>query len=156
VSLLNADGDHGFDPPVGDDDHGRNEARNDHRPSATCLACGRQFVPRGRQLHCSDACRQRAFRNRHQRPRTTRGTAVTASLTEHTQYECAACGELYFGERWCHDCQRPCRRVGLAFQCDCGETFLLADLLAEVGVVLTDSDLPLHLQPKQARQRHRG
>lgn len=131
----------------------RYEGRDD--PHTTpCPSCGAPFQPRGRRLYCSDACRQRAYRDRLRRPRPRRGTAVHATLTEHTQYECTACGELYFGERWCTDCQRPCRRVGLAFQCDCGETFLLSDLLAQVGVALTDDNLPVHL--RAGRQRHDG
>lgn len=40
-------------------------SRNDDVTLLTCPVCGSSFAASGRRRHCSDACRQAAWRRRH-------------------------------------------------------------------------------------------
>ena len=70
------------------------------RPSANdgvtlrpCPACGSSFAASGRRRHCSDACRQAAWRRRHcpprpkclSRPRGHAGLSASTSATSAAQ-----------------------------------------------------------------------
>jgi predicted amidophosphoribosyltransferase len=105
----------------------RNDARND---TAACPACGQPFTPAGRRLWCSDACRQAAWRQRHPVP-----PAPAAELPpprparDHTIYQCGDCGQRYLGQQWCHDCTRPCQRIGPGGTCpNCDEPVAINEL----------------------------
>lgn len=130
----------------------RDDQRYDHGPALRRCPCGRLFAPRGRQKYHDAACRQRAYRARQARPTLVSGLAVIGTLTEHSVYSCSECGERYFGERWCQGCQRPCTRVGLAIECECGETHMLEDILAQFGIELTDGLIPPALRPRAVRR----
>ena len=87
------------------------------------------------------ACKQRAYRLRHQ-PQATVDPAVLRKqlqrkslLVDHTVYECPSCQERFLGERRCPDCHLFARAVGLGGSCpDCETVILLADLLELEGM----------------------
>ena len=101
-----------------------------------CPVCG--ATPRSsRSVYCEKAaCKQRAYRLRHQ-PQATVDPAVLRKqlqrqrlLVDHTVYECPSCQERFLGERRCPDCHLFARAVGLGGSCpDCETLILLADLL---------------------------
>jgi ribosomal protein L32 len=90
-----------------------------------------------RSIYCEKpACKQRAYRLRHQ-PQATLDLAVLRTqlqhqrlLVAHTIYECGSCGERFLGERRCPDCHLFTRSLGLGGSCpDCDTIILLGDLL---------------------------
>jgi len=82
--------------------------------AATCPTCARPFVRTGRQLYCSDSCRQRAWRRRHPQPDLTPLSSPPATPTPvPTIYECPSCETRLLGEQRCPDCQLWARRVGV-------------------------------------------
>ena len=101
-----------------------------------CPVCG--DTPRSsRSIYCEKpACKQRAYRLRHQ-PQATLDLAVLRKLLQrqrllvaHTIYECGSCGERFPGERRCPDCHLFTRSLGLGGSCpDCDAVILLGDLL---------------------------
>ena len=100
-----------------------------------CPICQTGTVP-ARARHCSDACKQRAYRLRHTADGLTdladRATSPRRrqALVAHTVYECPACETRLLGEQRCPDCHIYCRRHGLGGPCPhCDEPVLLADLL---------------------------
>ena len=107
----------------------RNDTRND---IAACPACGQPFPRAGRRRWCSDACRQAGWRRRHQPPPSAAHAPVPApgNARDHTIYQCGECDQRYPGEQWCHDCSRPCRRIGPGGPCPhCGEPIAISDLI---------------------------
>ena len=106
-----------------------------------CPVCG--ATPRSsRSVYCEKAaCKQRAYRLRHQ-PQATVDPAVLRKqlqrkslLVDHTVYECPSCQERFLGERRCPDCHLFARAVGLGGSCpDCETVILLADLLELEGM----------------------
>jgi len=89
-----------------------------------CVGCGHSFPVRGRRRFCSNACRQRAHRQR-------RGAAAPAALPAQTAivYECAACGDRLLNEQRCPECNTFCRRLGPGAPCPhCDELVALNDL----------------------------
>jgi len=104
--------------------------------SRACPVCG--GTPRSsRSVYCEKAaCKQRAYRLRHQ-PLTTidldrlrRDLQHRRTLVAHTIYECSTCGERALGERRCQECGLFGRAVGLGGVCQgCDETILLTELL---------------------------
>ena len=101
------------------------------RPERSCAGCGKLFIPTGRALHCSSACRKRAFRTRHRGPATVERTEAppTGTRREHTVYECPDCGDRQLGMQRCAGCGRFGRAVGLGGACPgCGDPDTLADL----------------------------
>jgi hypothetical protein len=109
----------------------RNDSRND--TTASCAACGQPFTPVGRRRWCSDACRQAAWRQRHPATPADSTAAVPAPplpARDHTIYQCGECGQRYLAEQWCHDCSRPCQRVGPGGPCpNCDKPVALSDLI---------------------------
>jgi hypothetical protein len=91
-----------------------------------CLLCQQPFRPLGRRRYCADRCRQAAWRGRHAQP----PPSMPARTPQHsTVYECGRCESRQVGEQWCHDCQYPCRRIGLGGLCPhCDEPVTLTDL----------------------------
>src|SRR5205823_5892143 len=120
-----------------------NTARSSHPPTATgepvrddtvtigarCAYCGGSFRPHGRARFCSQACRQRAYRRRHQHDEL----AAAAHLTATSVYECPACSLWLLGEQRCPDCNLFCRSLGPGSLCPhCDEPTLLAELLTTI------------------------
>ncbi len=62
-------------------------SRNDGVTIRPCPVCGTGYLPAGRRQHCSDACRQAAWRRRHlpaapRRPSRPRGqNELSASMS---------------------------------------------------------------------------
>jgi hypothetical protein len=84
-----------------------------------CSVCGGP-KPAGRpRSTCSDACRQKAFRLRHQQELTTPELPKAKPSKPHTVYECDLCGSKLLGEQWCQDCAKPMRRLGPGGLCPC-------------------------------------
>ncbi len=100
-----------------------------------CPTCGRT-PPSARALYCDDACKQRAFRLRHQTLASVdlgqlrRDLQRRRTLVAHTVYECSTCGERALGERRCAECGLFMQALGLGGTCQgCDETILLSELL---------------------------
>ncbi len=107
---------------------------NDSQPSAqqhNCRACGRSFTAQGRQIWCSDACRQRGFRLRQRPPdERTLGFAVLPKTV--IVYQCPECETRFIGQQRCDDCGTFCRRLGPGGHCPhCDEAVAIADLIAD-------------------------
>jgi len=122
------------------DDPRRDGSRNPSAPSTSvtsgrCPVCG-GTPPSARARYCDDACKQRAFRLRHQRLASVdvgqlrRDLQRRRALVAHTLYECGHCGERRLGERRCPDCGVFGHALGLAGTCSaCDEPILLTELL---------------------------
>src|SRR5947209_19260346 len=100
-----------------------------------CPVCG-GTPPSSRSVYCKTACKQLAYRLRHQRPASVDPVVPGKQLqrqrllVSHTVYECARCDQRYLGERRCSSCQLYCRALGLGGQCDdCDDIMLLTELL---------------------------
>lgn len=95
--------------------------------SRTCPVCAKSFTPIRRQAYCGNPCLQTAWRRRHKVNIPV--DVPPANGTSHTIYLCTECDNRYLGEQWCHDCTRPCRRLGTGGECDCGELLTITELL---------------------------
>ena len=74
--------------------------------TAGCAACGSP-VPAGRaRRYCTAACRQDAYRRRHQSAVTPAPLPARRSRLEGTVYACSSCQNRYLAEQWCPDCAR--------------------------------------------------
>lgn len=102
-------------------------------PTRACPVCPVLFVPVGRQVYCSTACRKRAFRRRHgltPPPLLLPGTG----RRERTVFECDDCGNRQLGEQRCGDCGTFARSAGLGGHCpSCDEPITMADLGLQTG-----------------------
>lgn len=94
----------------------------------TCPVCGSHFAPAGRRRYCSDACKQHAWRQRHDLP-----PAAPPRVAPHdTVYVCPECDTRYLGERRCPDCNLFTRRLGPGGPCPhCDEPVTLTDIIPE-------------------------
>jgi hypothetical protein len=104
-----------------------------------CPACGGQ-LPAGRSRRfCSPACRQAAYRRRHQPDAPPEVPLPRCrSRLEGTVYQCPDCESRYLAEQWCPECSRPCRRLGAGGTCPCcEETVTIAELIENAGSELT-------------------
>jgi len=104
-------------------------------PPRRCPVCPTP-LPSARARYCSPACKQHAFRLRHQAAPAPDDTRLRddlrrrGRLAAHTIYECPACGERRLGERRCPDCQLFSRALGLGGHCpECEHPILLTELL---------------------------
>jgi hypothetical protein len=98
-----------------------------------CEVCGAEFQPQGRQRWCSAACRQAAFRRRHQ-PSAPPLVLPRKPPKAVVVYQCPECEARYLGEQRCEDCRVFCRQLGPGGDCPhCGEPVAVADLLAMLG-----------------------
>lgn len=94
-------------------------------PQRRCLAC-QSPVLRTRQLYCSAACRQLAFRRRRAVP----PPAPIRLPTHFIVYQCPECEQRYLGAWRCPDCNLFCRRLGAGDACPhCGEPVAVSDLV---------------------------
>jgi hypothetical protein len=115
----------------------RDDTRNAQQLDlATCPMCGRTPPGQGRGIYCGPACRQRAFRLRHQQAKRPKLTHLADTLRQErrlvaqTVYECPRCNERFLGERRCGDCNLMCRKVGLGGECaGCAEILTIAELI---------------------------
>lgn len=89
-------------------------------PTKTCPACGGTFQPSGRRRHCSDACRQAAWRRRQaawrrrQAPKTTEvPIPPRGQKRSMTVYECEHCASRELGVQRCEECNSWRRAVGV-------------------------------------------
>ena len=99
--------------------------------SCSCPVCGTPFARVRRQRYCSDNCRRTAWRRR-QAAAEPEPPAIPAarSRRDTTIYEHGECETRYLGEQWCHDCNQPCRRIGVGGLCPhCDEPVAIPDLL---------------------------
>lgn len=104
-----------------------------------CVICG-QPVRRRSARYCSRACRQRAYRRRHDTVTIFDEVAARQelrrrrALSAQTIYECPDCGVRFLGEQRCPDCNRFCRALGLGGHCpECDAAVLLQDVLDGAG-----------------------
>jgi predicted nucleic acid-binding Zn ribbon protein len=99
-----------------------------------CAACGRPFEPSGRRRHCSDACRQKAWRRRHfvevpQVPVPPKGRKK-----EMTVYECDGCGAGELGTQRCELCNTWMHAIGVCNYCPCcSEPIPIKELMGGAG-----------------------
>lgn len=107
----------------------------------TCPVCG-GTPPSSRSVYCKTACKQLAYRLRHQRLAGDDPVVLRKQLQHqrllvaHTIYECPRCNERYLGERRCPSCQLYCRALGLGGQCeDCDHIMLLTELLGTSAAI---------------------
>lgn len=97
-----------------------------------CPACGER-LPAGRaRRFCSPACRQAAYRRRHQpEPPHEVPLPRSRSRLDGTIYQCPDCETRYLAEQWCPDCSRPCHRLGAGGVCPCCEEMITVEELTE-------------------------
>ena len=116
--------------------------------TASCAACGHP-VPAGRaRQYCTAACRQDAYRRRHQAAVTLTPLPAPRSRLEGTVYECSTCENRYLAEQWCPDCAQPCHRLGAGGTCpNCDEITLVNELLSEELNDTTGKNLPASDNP---------
>lgn len=107
-------------------------SRDDNETTTTqrrCPVCATTFTPVRRQRYDTNACRQIAYRRRHDNTLEVAPVPVGPRRRATTVYWCAECESRYLGEQWCPDCNRPCRRVGPGGSCpNCEEPVAISDL----------------------------
>jgi hypothetical protein len=88
-------------------------------------------LPPGRARRwCSDACRQAAFRRRHQIAPAPPDLPAGKPRKPVTVYECPQCGNRALGEQRCEDCSAFMGRVGIGGLCPhCDEPVTFDELL---------------------------
>jgi hypothetical protein len=94
-----------------------------------CLVCG-QPVPAGRsRTTCSDACRQAAWRRRHQPHAAPPDLPRAVPKKPSTVYECPECGGRLLGEQRCEPCGTFMMRIGRGGLSPCCDEPLTIDEL---------------------------
>jgi hypothetical protein len=113
----------------------RYPSTNPEAVARLCPVCG-GTLPSSRSVYCNAACKQLAYRLRHQRLATVDTVIIRKQLQRqrllvaHSVYECPSCGGRSLGERRCSECNLFGRSVGLGGNCpECDNVILLADLL---------------------------
>lgn len=87
--------------------------------TATCSICHAP-LPAGRlRRTCSDACRQAAWRQRHQPQPATLALPANRPRKPSTVYECPDCDAKLLGTQICPTCNTFMRRLGLGGTCPC-------------------------------------
>ncbi len=111
------------------DGQSRDDARDDASGDPTAVLAGTRgrccpsasapFTPAGRQVYCTAACRQQAYRSRVvvSEVLVATPTPPQRGRREVSVYECPDCDQAYLGQQWCPDCQRPCVRLGVGGTC---------------------------------------
>ncbi len=94
-----------------------------------CASCNSPLpTTQGRQRYCNQACRQRAYRNRHGRPDDAAEPAPAGRSS--SIYQCPDCDTRYVGQQRCQDCNLFCTRLGTGGTCPCcDEPITLDELL---------------------------
>jgi predicted nucleic acid-binding Zn ribbon protein len=96
-----------------------------------CPACGAPLPAGKARRFCSPACRQGAYRRRHQTVAAKAQLPGRRSRLEGTIYQCSECETRYLAEQWCPDCARPCQRLGPGGICPCCEEMITVQELTE-------------------------
>jgi len=86
-----------------------------------CQRCGCGFVPTGRQLWCSAACRVAAWRQRHAPKGPVAPLPPRGQRRAVTVYVCDDCDTRALGEQLCSECNRFMRAAGVGGLCPCCE-----------------------------------
>lgn len=109
-----------------------------HDPvTIACPACGRFFVPAGRQQWCSDACRSLAYRRRKRSATPPVVIPAPTPRRPHTVYECEACGTRALGQQRCEECSTWMHKVGIGGCCpNCEEPIAVEELVGSDLAVL--------------------
>jgi len=96
----------------------------------SCAVCGSP-LPAGRaRTTCSDGCRQKAWRLRHQPQPTAPALPAAQPRKDHTVYQCPNCDARLIGAQFCEDCHTFMRRVGHGGTCpSCSEPVTFDELL---------------------------
>jgi hypothetical protein len=90
-----------------------------------CPVCEDEFAAQGRRRYCSDACKQKAWRQRLSLPAPVRRARRTEIV-----YACPACETRYLGERRCPDCNLFTRSLGPGAPCaHCNEPIAITDII---------------------------
>ena len=107
----------------------------DARSHHACPVCQAAPTP-PRARYCSDACKQRAYRQRQADGTPLALDALTADLRSRralvvrTVHECPSCETRFLGEQRCPDCHTFCRRLGLGGPCPhCDDPVTLTEVL---------------------------
>jgi len=123
------------DVPVRDGSRYGSRAPAAARPDRSCPVC-RAALTSTRARYCSDACKQRAYRQRRSGDAVVDLDALRADLRQRqrlvarTVYECPTCETRFLGEQRCPECHVFCRRLGPGGPCPhCDEPVTLAELL---------------------------
>jgi len=110
--------------------------RNDNETTTRCPVCRTPFTPIRRQRYCSPACRQAAWRARHNPDPSNQPAVLVPPRTPRrdiTVYECPTCDTRTLGQQWCQDCTRPCQRIGAGGTCPhCDEPVAISDLATTI------------------------
>ena len=124
--------------------------------TAPCAACDGP-VPAGRaRQYCSPACRQDAYRRRHQPARPSANLPARRSRRDGTVYTCGSCQSRYLGEQWCHDCNRPCQRLGAGGTCpSCEDVVLIEELTGDQSDDTPSKNLSLQDSPSTMKKSPR-
>ena len=102
----------------------------DDGTTVPCPLCRRPFTPAGRAKYCSELCRKKAWRRRHQVPQVPVVVPTGTARRPVTVYECASCGERAVGEQYCEGCGTFMARVGLGGPCpECGSAVAIEELV---------------------------
>jgi hypothetical protein len=110
-----------------------------------CPFCGGP-LPFGRSRRfCSSACRQAAYRQRHQSAQPETPLPPRRSRLEGTLYQCPECETRYLAEQWCPDCSTPCQRLGAGGIWPCCEEMITIEELTENTAA--NSPLPVASTP---------
>jgi len=95
-----------------------------------CAACAAPLPPGRARRYCRPACRQHAYRTRHQPPTAPTPIPPRRSRPEGTVYSCPQCDQRLLGEQRCQDCNTFATRLGPGGTCHCcDEIILISDLL---------------------------
>jgi len=116
----------------------------DESATLCCPICQRRFTPVGRGRYCSDYCRKKSWRRRHQlAPVPIVVPAAGMPRRPITVYECASCGARALGEQRCEDCGVFMAKVGLGGLCpECSAPVAIPDLFDQHVVSWVQAPAP--------------
>lgn len=94
-----------------------------------CEFCSAVLVGGRARLFCDGACRQAAYRRRHQQSAPRPALPPAGRGKDSTVYECDGCGERFVGTQRCEECNRFARRIGAGGHCpSCDEPVAFVEL----------------------------
>lgn len=108
-------------------------SHNDGRTIRTCPTCGAGFEPSGRRRHCSDACRQAAWRRRHTNTARPEPLPPKGAKRAMTVYICDTCYTRSLGHQRCDDCNTFMRAAGIGGLCPCCDEPITVEELIQGG-----------------------
>ena len=95
--------------------------------------CGHGFEPSGRRRHCSDACRQAAWRQRHAPALPEPPVPPKGLKRAFTVYICDNCDTRALGAQRCDTCNTFMRAAGIGGKCPCCDEAVALNELLEGG-----------------------